>query len=104
MVMRGAEVRQNSPTIRPSLVAAGVDEAAIRKRGRFDYKQNIRDRHMELPTQIAEVSLRQDWRHGSPYPPLGFQPFAEGELGNGDTFGLYWPIGEEGYEPLVVET
>jgi hypothetical protein len=34
---------------------------------------------------------------------LGFVPIAEGQLGNGDHFGFYWPIGQEDREPLVVE-
>ncbi|KQW54166.1 tetratricopeptide repeat protein [Variovorax sp. Root411] len=58
---------------------------------------------MLFPPQISEVSLDQDWRYSTPYPPLGFRPFAEGELGNGDTFGLYWPVGLEAREPIVVE-
>lgn len=57
-----------------------------------------------LPPQIVEVSVDQSWRYETPYPPLGFRPFAEGELGNGDSFGLYWPIGLETREPIVVET
>lgn len=37
------------------------------------------------------------------YPPLGFVPIAEAQLGNGDHFGLYWPVGQEDQEPLVAE-
>ncbi len=59
---------------------------------------------MFLPSRISEITVDQDWRYRTPYPPLGFRPFAEGELGNGDLFGLYWPIGLEASEPLVVET
>jgi tetratricopeptide (TPR) repeat protein len=59
---------------------------------------------MFLPPQIAEVTVDQAWRYETPYPPLGFRPLAEGALGNGDTFGLYWPIGLEAREPIVVET
>lgn len=59
---------------------------------------------MQLPANLAHISVEQDWQHNSPYPPLGFMPFAEGALGNGDTFGLYWPIGREAAEPIVVET
>jgi len=59
---------------------------------------------MLFPPQISEISLDQDWRYSAPYPPLGFRPFAEGALGNGDTFGLYWPVGLEAREPIVVET
>lgn len=59
---------------------------------------------MQLPASFAHISLEQDWQHSTAYPPLGFTPFAEGALGNGDTFGLYWPIGREACEPIVVET
>ena len=59
---------------------------------------------MQLPASLAQISTDQDWRHDTPYPPLGFLPFFEGALGNGDTFGLYWPIGREACEPIVVET
>eukprot|EP01133_Synstelium_polycarpum_P021833 gene21833-26217_t len=59
---------------------------------------------MQRPANLASISVEQDWQHDAPYPPLGFTPFAEGALGNGDTFGLYWPIGREACEPIVVET
>lgn len=59
---------------------------------------------MQLPANLANISVDQDWQHAAPYPPLGFTPFYEGALGNGDTFGLYWPIGREASEPIVVET
>ncbi|WFR77965.1 hypothetical protein P9875_19890 [Janthinobacterium rivuli] len=59
---------------------------------------------MQLPASLAHISAEQDWQHTTAYPPLGFIPFSEGALGNGDTFGLYWPIGREASEPIVVET
>lgn len=59
---------------------------------------------MQLPASLAHISAEQDWQHTTAYPPLGFIPFSEGALGNGDTFGLYWPIGREAFEPIVVET
>ncbi|PKB21025.1 tetratricopeptide repeat protein [Janthinobacterium sp. 64] len=59
---------------------------------------------MQLPASLAHITTEQDWQHTTAYPPLGFIPFAEGALGNGDTFGLYWPIGREASEPIVVET
>ena len=59
---------------------------------------------MQLPASLAHISAEQDWQHTTAYPPLGFTPFAESALGNGDTFGLYWPIGREASEPIVVET
>ncbi|MDN2709425.1 tetratricopeptide repeat protein [Janthinobacterium sp. SUN118] len=59
---------------------------------------------MQLPAHLTHISTDHDWRHDTPYPPLGFSPFFEGALGNGDTFGLYWPIGREASEPIVVDT
>ena len=59
---------------------------------------------MQRPANLAHISAEQDWQHTTAYPPLGFTPFSEGALGNGDTFGLYWPIGREAAEPIVVET
>ncbi|KKO63105.1 hypothetical protein VM94_02850 [Janthinobacterium sp. KBS0711] len=59
---------------------------------------------MQLPASLAHISAEPDWQHTTAYPPLGFIPFSEGALGNGDTFGLYWPIGREASEPIVVET
>ncbi|WP_219114122.1 tetratricopeptide repeat protein [Janthinobacterium sp. UMAB-56] len=59
---------------------------------------------MQRPANFAHISAEQDWQHTAAYPPLGFTPFSEGALGNGDTFGLYWPIGREAFEPIVVET
>ena len=38
-----------------------------------------------------------------PYPPKGFLPVIEHQLGNGDSFGFYWPFGREHGEPLVIE-
>ena len=58
---------------------------------------------MKLPFSYKAVSLSGSAINGT-YPPLGFYPFAEHQLGNGDTFGLYWPIGHEDSEPIVAET
>jgi hypothetical protein len=59
---------------------------------------------VKLPARIAEIT--PDWDAGgqSTYPPLGFLRFLESGLGNGDCFGLYWPLGREHLDPLVVET
>ena len=35
------------------------------------------------------------------YPPAGFLAWPFGDLGNGDTYGFYWPIGKEDEEPVV---
>lgn len=59
---------------------------------------------MQLPAHLHFISPDKNWQHGKSYPPLGFTPFFESALGNGDSFGLYWPIGREAMEPIVVET
>jgi hypothetical protein len=38
-----------------------------------------------------------------PYPPAGFLPVWDAELGNGDHFGLYWALGKEHIEPIVCD-
>lgn len=58
---------------------------------------------LHLPAEIGQITLDAEDRPVS-YVPFGFVPFAEHQLGNGDTFGLYWPIGQEDQEPLVAET
>lgn len=58
---------------------------------------------MKLPAAYNSVTLYND-AYEVPYPPLGFCPIAEHQLGNGDTFGLYWPIGREDCDPIVAET
>jgi tetratricopeptide (TPR) repeat protein len=58
---------------------------------------------MKPPTNIAQLSLHSvDYSLG-PYPSLGFVPISEGELGNGDYYGLYWPMGRETAEPVVCD-
>lgn len=59
---------------------------------------------MKLPRNASAVTLDLEWKFEHTYPPLGFLPFPGYELGNGDRFGLYWPIGREDQEPLVMET
>lgn len=59
---------------------------------------------MKPPEQIAELSLAGDsMGTGGTYPPLGFQPLWDAELGNGDYYGLYWPYGHENLEPIVCD-
>lgn len=58
---------------------------------------------MKLPNNVDSVTLSHDG-YDVPYPPLGFHSIAEHQLGNGDTFGLYWPIGREDSNPIVAET
>src|SRR5688572_18756413 len=41
------------------------------------------------------------WGGGAPYPPPGYLPWNRLEVGNGDTYGYYWPIGRESHPPLV---
>ena len=58
---------------------------------------------MKLPAQLKQVTMDEERAAFSPYPPLGFYSISESELGNGDCFGLYWPIGRESVEPIVAE-
>lgn len=56
-----------------------------------------------LPSDISKITLDTDDQPVG-YFPFGFIPFSEHALGNGDYFGLYWPIGCEDQEPIVAET
>jgi tetratricopeptide (TPR) repeat protein len=38
------------------------------------------------------------------YPPLGYLEWRILEVGNGDTYGYYWPIGKENNDPIVCTT
>src|SRR5687767_11862145 len=39
-----------------------------------------------------------------PYPPPGYLAWNRLDVGNGDTYGYYWPIGCEEGDPLVCTT
>ncbi len=58
---------------------------------------------MKLPPEYAEITIYDDHEWDYPYPPSSFLPFWEHELGNGDMYGLYWPVGKESEEPIVAE-
>lgn len=74
---------------------------------------------MRIPSDIAAVisaghdlgfSCRHDgtvtdgfepgWGGGA-YPPAGYLPWNILDVGNGDTYGYYWPIGREDGPPVV---
>ncbi|AWH32017.1 MULTISPECIES: tetratricopeptide repeat protein [Stenotrophomonas] len=57
---------------------------------------------MRAPHLLHGLTLDSEPCAG-PYPPQGFWPIAEGALGNGDQFGLYWPLGREAESPVVCE-
>jgi tetratricopeptide (TPR) repeat protein len=57
---------------------------------------------VRIPKRVGRIGELSTWS-GGPFPPSGFAAFEDHALGNGDTFGLYWPIGHEDREPLVVE-
>jgi hypothetical protein len=38
------------------------------------------------------------------YPPLGYLPWNALQVGNGDTYGYYWPVGQESRDPIVCTT
>lgn len=59
---------------------------------------------MKAPSQLDSLSMAGDEvGTGGTYPPLGFRPVWDAELGNGDYFGLYWPYGCEEKEPIVCD-
>src|SRR5688572_25859842 len=58
---------------------------------------------MRLPPSIQQINLSLQDQGRWTYPPLGFVPFSDHAFGDGDTFGLYWPIGLEDNEPIVAE-
>ncbi|QDT54354.1 hypothetical protein Pan44_23870 [Caulifigura coniformis] len=41
------------------------------------------------------------YRGSGAYPPPGYLPWNAFQIGNGDTYGFYWPIGLEHENPLV---
>src|SRR5688572_25207249 len=57
---------------------------------------------MKLPSEVSKITLFAGPSEGA-YPPMGFCAFEECALGNGDYFGLYWPIGSEQQEPIIIE-
>jgi len=58
---------------------------------------------MKVPENIEDLGV--DFSpYQYPHLPLGFHPLGVSELGNGDVFGLYWPIGKEDHFPIVCET
>ncbi len=58
---------------------------------------------MKSPKQIDKVSIETSNVSLGPYPPLGFIPMHDAELGNGDYYGLYWSLGREKEEPVVCD-
>ncbi|GGF49867.1 hypothetical protein GCM10007301_06410 [Azorhizobium oxalatiphilum] len=58
---------------------------------------------LALPAAAGDLALDRDQRYVA-YMPFGFVSFQDWQLGNGDQFGLYWPIGREGGAPIVAET
>jgi hypothetical protein len=59
---------------------------------------------MKRPDGIESLTLAEETvGAGGAYPPLGFKPVWEADLGNGDYYGLYWPYGREKREPVVCD-
>ena len=58
---------------------------------------------MKTPIGIEKVSLSPEDASLGPYPSLGFVPIYDAELGNGDYYGLYWPLGKENNDPFVCD-
>lgn len=58
---------------------------------------------MKLPENIEDLGIDNS-SYQYPHLPLGFHPVGVSELGDGNVFGLYWPIGQEDHLPIVCET
>lgn len=58
---------------------------------------------MKASPQLTDFSRADSTGVVGTYPPLGFLPVLDAELGNGDYLGFYWPYGHEDREPLVCE-
>ena len=59
---------------------------------------------MKAPAKLEALSVGEaNLGRGGTYPPLGFIPVWDAELGNGDYYGLYWPYGKENDEPIVCD-
>lgn len=52
-----------------------------------------------IPCDFANSGDRE-----TTYPPPGYLEFKILAVGNGDTYGFYWPVGKENSPPLVVTT
>jgi hypothetical protein len=49
----------------------------------------------------AEQEVRPVPDYGLVYPPVGFLEWSIGQVGNGDCYGYYWPVGREDRDPVV---
>lgn len=58
---------------------------------------------MRKPSGYESLSVWTGEVVRGPYPPAGFLPVNDAALGNGDYFGLYWPLGRENDEPIVCD-
>ncbi|MGT6933568.1 hypothetical protein ACRWY4_23340, partial [Escherichia coli] len=59
---------------------------------------------MKLIPRSSDISPDIDGICPGPFPPNGFTVLTDAAYGNGDCFGLYWPIGQEHKLPIVCET
>jgi len=58
---------------------------------------------MKIPNGIEKLTVINSDIPLGPYPSLGFVPISDAQLGNGDYFGLYWPLGRENDDPIVCD-
>lgn len=58
---------------------------------------------MKIGTAETLFSLSANDISPGPFPVNGFLPLFETDFGNGDYYGLYWPIGRENETPIVCE-
>ena len=52
------------------------------------------------PDGLVTDGFEAGWGGGA-YPPPGYLPWNILDVGNGDTYGYYWPIGKEAGPPIV---
>jgi tetratricopeptide (TPR) repeat protein len=58
---------------------------------------------MRKPEGMDKLSVAPNEIALGPYPSMGFLPVWNAELGNGDYYGLYWPLGREAREPVICD-
>ena len=58
---------------------------------------------MKQPAVAAQLSFDPANIARGPYPSTGFLEVYDAEFGNGDYYGLYWPLGSEQRAPIVCD-
>ncbi|MTB80307.1 tetratricopeptide repeat-containing protein [Providencia stuartii] len=58
---------------------------------------------MKLKQADIPFAIDVDAVNRGPFPINGFLPLMETDFGNGDYYGMYWPLGRENKTPIVCE-